>query len=97
MSVQLAGNASAYGKEKFISYTYPNGSERQIAFVSEIISSSENNYAQLKMGCIFCFLVLKLSINTCMDDISLCIQIIKHHDNSGPMSGVPILAAARLQ
>ena len=90
-------NASANGKVKFISFIYSNGSERQIAFGYGIISASEHNFAQLKIGCIFCFLVLNLSINTCVDGISLCIQILKHHDKSGPKSGVPTLAWARLQ
>ena len=95
MSVQLAGNTSAYGKEKFNSYIYPNGSERHIAIGSGIISASENNCAELKIVCIYFFGAQTFYKYLYGWHFTMYTDH-KHHDNTGPKSGVPTLAAARL-
>ena len=45
LSITLAADASAYGIGVIISHILPDGSDRPIAFASQKLSPTEQNYA----------------------------------------------------
>jgi len=46
--MKMAADASVYGVGAVISHVYPNGNEHPIAFASQTLIKSEQNYAQLE-------------------------------------------------
>ena len=67
----LAGDASAYGMGTVITYVYPDGSERLIAYASRTFSASEKNYAQVEKEALSLIFGILSFTNIYMGDISL--------------------------
>ena len=95
LPLTLAADASAYGVGAVISPTYPDGTERPIAYASRTLTQSEKNYAQLEKEA----LALVFGVHqflygrkfTLFTDHKPLTTIL------GPYNSIPTLAAARLQ
>ena len=98
LPIHLAGDASSYGIGAILSHILPDGSEHPIAYASRTLQPAEENYAQVdKEALSLVFGVQKLHkyvygrLFTLVTDHEPLTTIL------GPKTGVPPLAAARMQ
>ncbi|XP_064645931.1 uncharacterized protein K02A2.6-like [Lineus longissimus] len=97
-TVKLACDASPYGVGAVLSHIMDNGEERPIAYASRTLSASEKNYAQIEREA----LSIIFGVKKCHDFLygrkftlltdHKCLVVIL-----GPKTGVPTMAAARMQ
>ena len=98
MPLRMAGDASAYGVGAVLSHVFPDGSERPIAYASRTLSQSEQNYAQVeKEALALIFGVQKFHQYLYGREFTLVTDYRPLTTILGPKTGVPSLAAARLQ
>ena len=98
LQIRIAGDASAYGVGAVIAHVLPDGSERPVAFAPRTLTSSERNYAQVEKEALSLIFAVK-HFHAYLYGRSFTI-ITDHKPLTailGPKSGIPPLAAARLQ
>ena len=96
---RLAGDASNFGLGVVLSHCLPDGSERPVAYASRTLISSEQNYSQLEKE------ALPLSRLRCKKFhlylYGRTFELLTDHKPLttilGPKTGIPSIAAARLQ
>lgn len=98
LPIQLACDASPYGVGAVISHVFPNGEERPIAFASRTLNKAESNYAQLEREALsIVFGVRKFHQYLYGRKFTLFTDHRPLTTILGPHTGIPSLAASRLQ
>ena len=98
LPLKLDTNANNYGIGAVISHIIPNGEERPIAFALRTLSKSERNYAQIEKEALsIIFGVMKFHEYLYGWKFVLVTDHKPLLSLLGPKSGIPSLAAARMQ
>ena len=98
LPIKIAADASAYGIGAVISHTYPDGSERPVAFASRTLLSSERIYVQIdKEALALVYGVRHFHPYMYGRDFTLVTDHKPLTTILSPQKGIPSLAAARLE